>query len=151
VWLLIAAAAAAVIGGIVFLVGRRNKRNALAEWSVAAGRAVQEGKTIVDELMTGGQDIEPVMQRRLQGLDAQLAALQTSAPSPAHEQQVGQTRAVATELGTAVQNDLRVRIGPPAPTDEQLEASRAVIEQRTRDLNGALDRLTASTQPPSPA
>jgi hypothetical protein len=143
VWLLIALAVAGLIAALVAWLRRRS--HARAAWTEATGRAVRDGKVIVDQASTGQGDLEPTLQRQLQGLDATLASLQTSAPSQELQQQVYQVRGVAAELGAALQTDLRVRIGPPSPTDDQLQASHAQIVQRARDLDTALDRLGLAT------
>jgi hypothetical protein len=145
VWLLIAAAVIGLIAAVVAWLRRRGR--AKASWNEATGRAVRDGKVIVDQASTAQADLEPTLQRQLQGFDATLAALQTSAPSQELQQEVYQVRGVAAELGAALQTDLRVRIGPPSPTDDQLQASHAQVGQRARDLNAALDRLALATTP----
>ncbi|HVM67561.1 MAG TPA: hypothetical protein VMU14_21995 [Acidimicrobiales bacterium] len=143
VWLLIALAVVAVIAALVAWL--RGRSRAKAAWAEATGRAVRDGKVITDQALTAQSDQEPTLQRQLQGLDATLASLQSSAPSEELQQQVYQVRGVAAELSAAIQTDLRVRIGPPSPTDDQLQASHAQIVQRARDLDGALDRLSLAT------
>jgi hypothetical protein len=139
----------AIIAAVAALLARRRRqRTQSAAWGEATGRAVRDGKVIVDELWTGKSDVEPTVQRQLQGLDATLASLQSTAPSPERQQQVNEVRTVAAQLGAAVQADLRVRIGPPAPTDDQLDASHAVVTQRARDLDAALDRLALTPTEP---
>ena len=51
------------------------------------------------------------------------------------------------DLSAAIASDVRVRIGPPAPTDEQLAMSKAVIDEQARVLGAALDRLSTITTP----
>jgi hypothetical protein len=132
---------------------QRRRRGSQRAWSESTGRAVREGKLIVDQL-GGGRvavrpDMEPTAQRQVQGLDATFAALESSAPSPQRQQRVREARAVAAELGSALQTDLSVRIGPPNPTEEQLAASNAQVMQRARDLDAALDRLALVTTEPA--
>ena len=53
--------------------------------------------------------------------------------------------AAVAGLGGALESDVRLRIGPPAPTPGQLDTSNAVIVQLVRDLDGSLDRLALAT------
>ncbi len=142
-WLIVGAAVVALVAALV--ARQRRRAHARAAWSDATGRAVRDGKVIADQASTGQSDIEPTLQRQLQGFDATLAALQSSAPSQGRQQQVYEVRGVAAELGAALQTDLRVRIGPPSPSDDQLRASHAQVAQGARELDAALDRLALAT------
>jgi hypothetical protein len=131
----------------VFAVRRRHQRQARTTWSSAIEDAVGDGKLIVGQLppvLHPQPELEPSLYRQLQALEARFASLEGSAPSDATKQLVVDVRSVATELESAVETDLRVRIGPPAPTDQQLDASSAVLSQRSRDLASALDRLAVA-------
>jgi hypothetical protein len=142
--------AAVVVIVVAALVARqRRRRSSQRTWTDAAGRAVREGKLIVDQLGGGRaplrQEAEPTAQRQLRGLDATLAALEAAAPSPERQQAARDARAVAVDLVAAIETDLSVRIGPPAPTDEQIAASNVLVMDRARRLDGALDQLALTT------
>lgn len=87
------------------------------------------------------------MRSQLQAFDASLADLQSSAPTESGKQAVSDIRGVAAALDAALASDVRLRIGPPAPTVEQLDTSNAVIAERVRELDAALDRLEQTAQP----
>ena len=142
-WLLIPLLIAIGIGVFAYLSHRRHKEEQAA-WGRATGRAVSEGRVIVDELGGGALDRgarEPAIQQQLQAYDAALVTLQAKAPSAAGQQQVAAVRGAVAELSAGVASDLQLRLGPPPPTPEQLEVSDALLVQRARGLDTALDRL----------
>lgn len=109
-----------------------------------------EGKLLVDQFRAGFAergDAEPMLQRQLQALDSTLAGLENSAPSPDRRRAVTDARGALGGLGAALDADLQLRIGPPAPTTEQLDTSQAVMDERVRDLDLALDRLAPAAAP----
>jgi hypothetical protein len=133
---------------IVLVLRQRGRRAAAVSWTESSRRVVTQGALVVNELRSGidGQaDCEPAFQGRLRELDASLASLQSSAPASADGQAVGEVRAALADLQAALDTDLALRIGPPAPSSEQLTTSDAVIVQRVHDLDGALDRLERAT------
>jgi hypothetical protein len=134
-------AVAAIAGALLYARGRRHARTT---WRESADRVVTEGSLVAVELTSGVRgdgDHEPALQRRLQAFDAALASLQASAPSDEHEHVVIGVRGVVDRLGADLASDIRLRIGPPAPTPGQLDTSRAVVVQSAHDLDAALGRL----------
>ena len=150
IWILVALV---VVGGIAtVLIVRRRRRAAHEAWAQATSRAVAEGKAVVDQLRHGvaeSADIEPAVQRQLQALDSTLAAVESSAPSPEARRDVTDGRAAVADLSDAVESDLRLRVGPPPPTPEQLHTSQGVIDERVLNLDHALDRLARAPAPAS--
>ena len=143
IWLLLALLAiAAVVGGIVMR--NRRRHGTTAAWAAATNRAVDQGRLIVDGLGSAAASHgaeEPALQQRLHAFDATLADLEAKPPSTEQGRAVTTARGAVAEVDTALQADLRLRIGPPAPTEDQLATSSAVIASRGRDLGAALDRL----------
>ena len=137
-----------VIAAIVAMVvsHRRENKASEASWTQQVDRAVSDGKLIIDELRQGagaGPDAEPALARRLRTLDATLTSLQARSPSNADRTALTDTRRAIADLVAALDGDVRLRIGPPPPTAEQLAASRALINQHALDLDDTLGRLTA--------
>jgi hypothetical protein len=142
-----------LIAVIVAVVMNHRKAAALARksWVGAAGRAVSDGKMLVEELSVGlavRADSLPALQRRLQAYDASLAALESGAPGEPQSQAVADVRTAVASAATGLDTDLALRIGPPAPTDQQLEMSRAMVVERANEFGTALDRLAVAAQPP---
>jgi hypothetical protein len=128
-------------------VRHRRRRKDRATWTSAIADAVGDGKLIIGQLppiLRHQPELEPSLQRQLRAFEARLTGLEGSAPSDAAKQLVADVRGAAADLGSAVETDLRVRIGPPAPTDQQLDASNAVVSQLGRDLESALDLLAGA-------
>jgi hypothetical protein len=131
--------------GALFVLARRRKSDARAAWNEAAGRAVTDARLVVDGCTStfasnGGR--EPALQSHLQAVSGALASLQTSAPSTEAGQSVAAAQGAAGDLSAALAADVSLRIGPPAPTEDQLATSNMVIGQRARDLEATLGPLT---------
>jgi len=88
-----------------------------------------------------GPETEPALGRRLRTLDATLTSLQARSPSDADRAALTDARRAVAELLVAIDGDVRLRIGPPAPTAEQLATSHALINQHALDLDETLARL----------
>jgi len=105
---------------------------------------VADGRVISDELRQGtgaGPEAEPALGRRLRNLDATLVGLQARSPSDADRTAITDARRAIAELVVAIDADVRLRIGPPPPTQEQLSTSHALMNEQALDLNDTLDRL----------
>jgi hypothetical protein len=142
IWVAIAILIAAIAAFVI--IRDRRRRQARAAWASAVGRAVTEGQVVVGQFglrQTAPGDSEPALQRQLLAFDATLAALQGSAPSPERERTVAEARDAVATLGAALESDLRLRVGPPAPTEDQLDTSSTVIDERVRELDAAVERL----------
>jgi hypothetical protein len=140
IWLLVALV---VVGIVIALLVANRRRHERAAWGNKTERAVADGKLIVDQFRSGVAergDAEPVLKRQLEVFDATLAGIEQSAPSNRRPQVIDARRAVGN-LGAAIDSDLQLRIGPPAPTTEQLNTSHAVMDQAVLDLDAALDGL----------
>jgi hypothetical protein len=148
-WVLIAAVVAGIIA-TVLVIRQQGKKKTRASWQSSMQHAVGEGKLITDQLgptaaaALDRPEVGPGLRRQLQSLDSALVALEGSAPSDLAKQSVAEARRAASELDGSIETDLRVRIGPPAPSDQQLEASRAVIVERAKELDHALERMAGT-------
>jgi len=135
-----------VIAAIVALIvsRRRGDKASEASWVQQVDRAVADGRLIVDELRQGpgaGPETEPALSRRLRTLEATLTSLQARSPSDGDRTALTDARRALADLLAAIDGDVRLRIGPPAPTAEQLATSHALINQHALDLDESLARL----------
>ena len=139
-----------VVAAIVALIvsHRRGDKASEASWLQALDRAVGDGRLVIDELRHGSgaaPEAEPALGRRLRTLDATLTSLQAGSPSDADRTAITDARRAIGELVVAIDGDVRLQIGPPPPTAEQLATSRALINQHVLDFDATLERITATS------
>jgi hypothetical protein len=149
--ILLIAAAAVVI--IILLMRRR-----------AAGGWVEEARYAVSE----GQRLSGVVSQGLASLDApaaaahwwsdvdaigadlhtRMAALASDAPSSGAAAAAAQGDRSLQTLRAAVESDRALRLGPPAPSEEQLGYSEAVVRQRLAEFDQSLIDLDSFVRTP---
>lgn len=159
-WIVIAAAAVLVIGGLIAWL-QRGRRRAAAEksvWSDRAldtyGRAVVIHDALVADLSTGllaGVAVEDTKrrwgdaERRIDDLTAELHALKARTPDDTSARAVRDLLTTLGALRSAVQSHFYVRTRDEAPTltEAQLEESESLVRQRLSEFDGSLRALKA--------
>ncbi len=162
-WVLIALVAVILAGGVLaaMLVTRRRHREqsaALASWQSRGMAAVTAGTTLasVAEAVLDPTDAETEARRwdelaqRTAVLVETQRQLATDAPDAASVNAVAETQRSTAVLGQALDAHRALRIGPPPPTGDQLDASRALVRQRIVEFERAQAALRVASTPPAP-
>ena len=146
-WLAIGALAAVLILVLVVALRRRSERKS---WWTRADDLVRDGRALVDVGTAGPAGADPqqeiahwgTVEQRTQALANEVQTVLASGPPD------DGTRATVAGLGQAVADYLAalrtsrtLRIGPPAPTAEQLQYADAESNQRIAIVRANLDQL----------
>jgi hypothetical protein len=144
---------AALIAGLYFLFARNRQRT---QWSssaqvvaadaLALSSAVERGIPLLRNPTTAAQvwvDLNSRAARVRSGLGSSAAA------SPDQSAGAATTRVsqAVESLVSAIDTDRGLRMGPPAPTDEQLAYSEALLSQRAVEVGRAAHDLEAAATP----
>lgn len=87
------------------------------------------------------------LERLSSHLHVRLQTLQRKPPDASSGDAVSIADRSVQALRSAIESDRSLRLGPPAPTAEQLGYSAAVIRERATELDQALDELVAAVTP----
>jgi len=137
---------AAVGLGAWMLVRRRNQR---ALWWERTGQLVHDADAVGDLADAGPAGTEPqqqvahwsTLEQHSSEMVSQLDGLLPDAPDDAARSALVAVSVAATAHLAAVRTERQLRIGPPAPTDEQLQFADADTAQRLAELRAALEPL----------
>jgi hypothetical protein len=146
-WLAFGALAAVLILVLVIALRRRSERNS---WWTRADDLVHDGRALVDVGTAGPAGADPqaqiahwgTLEQRAQSLSNEVdAVLGSGPPDDATRASVaGLGQAVSDYMG-ALRSSRTLRIGPPAPTAEQLQYADAEANQRIAVVRANLDQL----------
>ena len=137
-------AIAALLGWL--LMRRRNRRLA---WRQQADGLVRDATALSDLGATGPVTPDAqqqvahwsTLEQRATDLLGAIAAASPDSPDDATNRALQVLAAATEDYRTSVRNTRQLRVGPPAPTAEQLELADAISTQRLADLRGATDQL----------
>jgi hypothetical protein len=98
-----------------------------------------------DLLLNNSSDVEhwPSIEGNVQDIARELESLARFAPTRTDESQLQQTAAALRELTYAVQAAQLLQVAPVPPSAEQLGAADNAVNVRLRNLNSAIDRMSA--------
>jgi hypothetical protein len=140
---------AAIIGGLAwFLVARRRRRG----WLAGASRVHEDGTVILASIRGGMAGLSDpataasfwaTLEQQFSTLRRDAAAVGGGAPGDRAAQALQGVDSAAQGLHSSVEADRQVRVGPPAPSAEQLDYTTAVIRERSSTLEAALGRLSS--------
>ena len=154
-WALLAAAVAGGIGWLILAASRRRR------WDAAFATELAEARWAVDTLVPSVTDRSVPAdeitarwdgsQRRLDDLQSQLSTLASTAPGTQRSARAAGVSESAVALRQAMAADvaLRSRTGASAPAGDELAASREAVQTRSDALRAAMDDRTASGPPPT--
>jgi hypothetical protein len=132
-WLALAAALfLALVGGVVFWVHRRRAR--AGTWSSQLSDLARRSLVAMDEVVREGS----VVTGKVQALAAEAQSLEQRAPDDDGTRHAGLLRERLDELASTLSGDRALRLSSPAPTEEQLSYSSALIRQQVTELQGLL-------------
>ncbi len=146
-WLAFAALAAVLVLVLVIALRRRSERNS---WWARADALVHDGRALVDVGTAGPAGADPqqqvahwgTLEQRTQSMANEVEAVLGSGPpdDATRASVAGLGQAVSDYLG-ALRTSRTLRIGPPAPTPEQMQYADAESNQRLAVVRANLDQL----------
>jgi hypothetical protein len=153
-WVLFGVAAAAVVGGLIVAAVRRQRQDAHAR-AGALQQVIVASHQLADAAMaipTGNEPTAVTLWWRLvEAHDATLTTdLSTLAQLPPDDRRAparAEVGGAQDALRAAVATDRSLRVGPPAPTDENLAYSAATVRERANALRDRADALEALVLP----
>jgi hypothetical protein len=140
VWIVLGLVLAAALIGIGLW--QRSRAGAKA-WHSKAENLNRRCLVALDDVLAQGS----VVTGKVEALTADARALEASAPDDAARASVGGVRAKLEDLVRALESDRTLRLGAPAPSQEQLSYSTSLIRQQVEQLQGSLRQSSAG--PPS--
>jgi len=151
------AAVLALLGGAALW--WRSRRQAATRFDGRVDAVARQGRQLVTELRAARSGPLPADVAAATALDAESRArtLATDADDLARqatEERAPALRSVsasASALAGALGSERTVRVGPQAPTQEQLAYARALTDTRSADLERALQTLSGDEPWPPPA
>jgi hypothetical protein len=154
---LLGIAVALVLAGLVawLLVRRRNQRRA---WLQRADRLVRDTDALADLAAAGATAPDPqaqvahwsAVEQRAAELTNQIDTVLPTAPDDASRSALTTLSAATNDYLTAVRTTRQLHIGPPAPTQEQLDFAAADANQRLVQVRNAVEplRQVVAAEPP---
>jgi hypothetical protein len=146
-WLAIAALGVLAVGVLAIALHRRSERK---EWWTRTDALVRDGRALADLGAAGPAGADPQQQvahwstldQRTQALATEVEAVLAARPpdDPSRAAVAGLGQAVADYQG-ALRTSRTLRIGPPAPTAEQLQFADAESNQRLAVVRANLSQL----------
>jgi len=146
-WLAIGALAAVLVLVLIVALRRRSERSA---WWARADALVHDGRAVVDLGTSGPAGADPqqeiahwgTIEQRTQALANEVQTVLGSGPPDDASRAAlgGLAQAVADYLG-ALRTSRTLRIGPPAPTPNQIQYADAESNQRLAIVRANLDQL----------
>jgi hypothetical protein len=153
-WLLFGVAAAVAVAGLIVVAVRQQRQVAHAR-AHALQQVIVAAHQLADAVMsipTGNEPTAVTLWWRL--VEAHEATLTTGLSTLAQLPPDGRRASARAEvtgaeaaLRAAVATDRSVRVGPPAPTDENLAYSAAIVRERANALRESADALEALILP----
>ena len=146
-WLAIAALAALLVLVLVIALRRRSERNT---WWARADALVHDGRALVDVGSAGPAGADPqqviahwgTIEQRAQAFANQIQALSASGvPDDVVRGTLGGLTQATADYLAALRTARTLRIGPPAPTPEQLQFADAEAAQRLAIVRATLDQF----------
>jgi hypothetical protein len=143
----------ALIAGLYFLIARNRQRShwtsnaqIVAGDAAALANAVERGVPLLRNPNTAAQ-VWVDLNNRAARVRSGLNGLSTAAPDQrARAATARATHAVETLLA-AIDTDRGLRMGPPAPTGDQIAYSEALLSQRAVELGRAANDIEALATP----
>ena len=147
------AIAAAIIGLIVWLVSRRNRKRALVAWRSGAESALDSANLARTLLPAAGQDVPDsahwqAVHERVETAAQSLDQSAGRAPTPEGAQASRTAADKLRGLWFALESDRLLREGTTPPTPEQLAQADTVTRARGSELDTALADLERIVRPP---
>jgi len=147
------AIAAAIIGLIVWLVSRRNRKRALVAWRSGAESALDSANLARTLLPGRGQDVPDsahwqAVHERVETAAQSLDQSAGRAPTPEGAQASRTAADKLRGLWFALESDRLLREGTTPPTPEQLAQADTVTRARGSELDTALADLERIVRPP---
>ena len=147
------AIAAAIIGLIVWLVSRRNRKRALVAWRSGAESALDSANLARTLLPAAGQDVPDsahwqAVHERVETAAQSLDQSAGRAPTPEGAQASRTAADKLRSLWFALESDRLLREGTTPPTPEQLAQADTVTRARGSELDTALADLERIVRPP---
>jgi len=147
------AIAAAIIGLIVWLVSRRNRKRALVAWRSGAESALDSANLARTLLPAAGQDVPDsahwqAVHERVETAAQSLDQSAGRAPTPEGAQASRTAADKLRGLWFALESDRLLREGTTPPTPEQLAQADTVTRARGSELDAALADLERIVRPP---
>jgi hypothetical protein len=140
VWIVVGLVLAAALIGIGLW---QRSRAGAAAWRSRAQSLNRRCLVALDDVLAQGS----VVTGKIEALAADARALEASAPNDAARASVGGVRARLEDLVRVLESDRTLRLGSPAPSQEQLSYSTSLIRQQVEQLQGSLRQSSAG--PPS--
>jgi hypothetical protein len=136
---------------VAFVVGHQRRRRA---WWTKTGGLVRDARALIDLGAAGPASIEPAQQvahwstleQRTGALVSGLDAVAPDAPNDQAKASIAGVSAAAGAYLQSVHTARQLRIGPPAPTPEQLGYADAESSQRLAGLRDAVAPLEQQVQ-----
>jgi len=154
-WIVVVAVVALLLaGGVLWW---RSRRQAAARFDAGVEALARQGLQLVDQLRAARSGPLPSEVAAATALDAETRARTLASDADnlarrASEERSPALRAIAenaTALAGALGSERTVRMGPPAPTTEQVAYAAALTDTRTGDLERSLRALPGQNQGPS--
>ena len=144
---------AAIIGLIVWLVSRRNRKRALVAWRSGAESALDSANLARTLLPAAGQDVPDsahwqAVHERVETAAQSLDQSAGRAPTPEGAQASRTAADKLRGLWFALESDRLLREGTTPPTPEQLAQADTVTRARGSELDTALADLERIVRPP---
>jgi hypothetical protein len=136
VWIVLGLVLAAALIGIGLW---QRSRAGAAAWRSKAQSLNRRCLVALDDVLARGS----VVTGKIEALAADARELEASAPDGAARASVGGVRARLEDLVRALESDRALRLGSPAPSQEQLSYSTSLIRQQVEQLQGSLRQSSA--------
>lgn len=136
VWIVLGLVLAAALIGIGFW---PRHRAGAAAWRSKAQNLNRRCLVALDDVLAQGS----VVTGKIEALTADARALEAGAPDDAARASVAAVRAKLEDLVRALESDRTLRLGSPAPSQEQLSYSTSLIRQQVEQLQGSLRQSSA--------
>jgi hypothetical protein len=141
------------VGVIILLVALIVRQRRRSRWwtqarlvgaeASALAAAVDRGIPLLRDPIAAAQ-VWADLNARMTRLRSQLSDLGRSAPDPPARTTTNRAGQALESLNAAIDTDRALRIGPPAPTSEQLGYSEAVLRQRSVELEQTFQGFEAA-------
>jgi hypothetical protein len=143
----------ALVAGLYFLIARNRQRShwtssahAVSADAAALASATERGIPLLRNPNTAAQ-VWVDLNNRANRVRSGLTGLATSAPDQrASAATTRATHALESLLG-AIDTDRGLRLGPPAPTNDQIAYSEAILSQRAVELGRAAQDIESAATP----
>jgi hypothetical protein len=137
----------------VWLVSRRNRKQALVAWRSGAESALDSAKLARTLLPAAGQDIPDAahwqaVHERVEAAAQSLEQSSNRAPTPEGAVAARTAADKLRGLWFALESNRLLREGAPPPTPEQLAQADTVTRARSSELDAALTDLDHVVRPP---